>query len=43
MHGFTLTMRTMSSLVERKLLFPSATYDIRMPIEEIQFFYADFD
>jgi cAMP-binding proteins - catabolite gene activator and regulatory subunit of cAMP-dependent protein kinases len=43
MHGFTLTTRTMSSLIERKLLFPSATYDIHMPIEEIQFFYADFD
>ncbi|MBO7060320.1 MAG: Crp/Fnr family transcriptional regulator [Fibrobacter sp.] len=43
MHGFTLTTRTMGSLVERKLLFPSATYDVHMPIEEIQFFYADFD
>lgn len=43
MHGLTLTMRTMSSLIEKKLLFPSASYDIHMPLENIQFFYADFD
>lgn len=43
MHGLTVTTRTVSSLVEQKLLFTSATFNIRMPIESIQFFYADFD
>lgn len=43
MHGLTLTMRTLASLVEKKLLEPSSTFDIHAPLESIEFFYTDFD
>ncbi len=43
MHGFTLTTRTLAPLVQRGLLQPSSTFDIHAPLENIDFFYADFD
>lgn len=43
MHGFTLTMRTVAPLVQKKLLGTSGLFDIHAPLESIDFFYADFD
>lgn len=43
MHGLKLTSRTIDPLVQKNLLQPSNTFDIHSPIENIDFFYADFD
>lgn len=43
MHGFTITMRSLSFLVDHKLLNPSSPFNVNLPLESIRFFYADFD
>lgn len=43
MHGLTLTTRTISPLVQKKLLEPSSTFDIHAPLESYNFFYTDFE
>ena len=43
MHGVTLTTRTMAALVENKILEPSSTLDFHAPIDQVEFFFGDFD
>ena len=43
MHGVTLTTRTMAALVENKILEPSTTLDFHAPIDQVEFFFGDFD
>lgn len=43
MHGLTLTSRTIAPLIQKNLLKTSSTFDIHSPIDNIGFFYADFD
>lgn len=43
MHGLTLTSRTIAPLVQKGLLQPSTSFDVHAPLENIQFFFADFE
>ncbi|WP_290744601.1 Crp/Fnr family transcriptional regulator [Fibrobacter sp. UBA4309] len=43
MHGLTLTSRTIAPLVEKNLLEPSNAFDIHAPLEQVSFFFADFE
>ena len=43
MHGVTLTTRTMAALVEKKILETSTTLDFHAPIDQVDFFFGDFD
>jgi len=43
MHGLTLTSRTIAPLVQNGLLQPTITFDIHAPLENIPYFFADFE